>query len=78
MKKVMSTHPILSLPDLSQPFILECDASGARIGVVLTQNRHPIAYESRKLRGLEFLYTIYDKEMLAIMHALSKFRQYLV
>jgi hypothetical protein len=42
------------------------------------QNRHPISYESRKLRGLELLYTIYDKEMLAIMHALAKFRQYLV
>jgi hypothetical protein len=78
MKKVMSTCPILSLPDFSQPFILECDASGEGIGAVLMQNRHPIAYESRKLTGSEFLYTIYDKEMLAIMHAMAKFRQYLV
>jgi hypothetical protein len=39
---------------------------------------HPLAYESRKLRGPELLYNIYDKEMLAIMHALAKFRQYLV
>jgi hypothetical protein len=78
MKKVMSTCPVLSLPDFSQPFILECDASGEGIGVVLMQNRHPIAFESRKLRGPELLYTIYDKEMLAIMHALAKFRQYLV
>jgi hypothetical protein len=31
------------------------------LGVVLMQNRHPIAYESQKLRGPEFLYTIYDK-----------------
>jgi hypothetical protein len=78
MKKVMSTCPILSLPYFSHPFILECDASGEGIGVVLVQNRHPIAYESQKLRGSKFLYTIYDKEMLAIMHALDKFRQYLV
>ena len=42
------------------------------------QNRHPIVYESHKLRGPKILYTIYDKEMLAIMHALAKFRQYLV
>jgi hypothetical protein len=42
------------------------------------QNRHPISYESRKLRGPELLYIIYDKEMLAIMHALAKFKQYLV
>lgn len=41
-------------------------------------NRHPIAYESKKLRDNERLYSTYDKEMLAIMHALAKFRQYLV
>jgi hypothetical protein len=42
------------------------------------QGGHPIVYESRKLSQLERLYSIYDKEMLAIMHALTKFRQYLV
>ena len=78
MKKVMSTCPVLALPDFVQPFTLECDASGEGIWAVLMQNRQPLAYESRKLRGLELLYNIYDKEMLAIMHALAKFRQNLV
>jgi hypothetical protein len=78
MKKVMSMCPILTLPSFSQPFILERDASGEGVGVLLMQNKHPIAFESRKLRGPELLYTIYDKDMLAIMHALAKFRQYLV
>jgi hypothetical protein len=41
-------------------------------------NKNPIVYEIQKLRGLELLYTIYDKEMISIMHALAKFRQYLV
>lgn len=41
------------------------------------QDKHPITFESRKLRGLERSYSIYDKEMLAIMHVLAKFRQYL-
>jgi hypothetical protein len=78
MKEVMRTCPVLALPDFSIPFTLECDASGEGIGAVLMQNRHPLAYESRKLRGPELLYNIYDKEMLAIMHALAKFRKYLV
>ena len=78
MKKVMSTCPFLALPDFSLPFTLECDASREGIGVVLMQKRHPLAYESWKLRGPELLYSIYDKQMLAIMHALAKFRQYLV
>jgi hypothetical protein len=42
------------------------------------QSGHPIAFESRKLREYEGHYSIYDKEMLAIMHALTKFRQYSV
>jgi hypothetical protein len=78
MKKVMSTCLVLALPDFNLPFTLECDALGEGIGAILMQNRHPLAYESRKLRGPELLYKIYDKEMLAIMHALAKFRQYLV
>jgi hypothetical protein len=78
MKEVMSTCPVLALPDFTQPFVLECDASGEGIGAVLMQQRHLIAYERRKLSEREKLYPIYDKEMLAIMHALAKFRQYLV
>jgi len=58
--------------------VLECDASSEGIGVALMQNRHSIAYESRKLRDAERLYSTYDKEMIAIMHVLPKFRQYLV
>ena len=78
MKRIMSTCPVLSLPDFTQPFVMECDASSEGIGAVLMQNRHPIAFGNKKLREPEKLYLMYDKEMLAIMHALAKFRQYLV
>jgi hypothetical protein len=78
MKEVMSTYPVLSLPDFGIPFTLECDASGEGIGAMLMQNWNPLDYRSQKLRGPELLYNIYNKEMLAIMHAVAKFRQYLV
>jgi hypothetical protein len=42
------------------------------------QGGHPIVFESRKLSHPERLYSIYDKDMLEIMHALTKFKQYLV
>ena len=78
MKEIMSRCPVLSLPYFSKPFVLECDALGVGIVVVLMQDRNPIAFESKKLQPDERLYSIYDKEMLAIMHALAKFRKYLV
>ena len=78
LKEVISSCPVLAFPDFTQPFVLECDASREGIGVVLMQGGHPIAFKSRKLLPHERLYPIYDKEMLAIMHALAKFRQYLL
>ena len=49
MKEVMSSCPILALPDFSKPFFIECDASSGGIGVVLKQGKHHIAFERRKL-----------------------------
>jgi hypothetical protein len=78
MKEVMSTFPVLALPDFTLPFVLECDASGEGIRSVLMQGGHPIVFKSRNLSQPKRLYSIYEKDMLEIMHALTKFRQYLV
>jgi hypothetical protein len=70
----MSICHVLSLLNFSRSFVLECDALGVGTRLVLMQGDHPILFESRKLNESERLYSIYDKEMLAIMHALTKFR----
>ena len=49
MKELMSNCPILALPNFSKPFVVECDAPGKGIGVVLKQGQHPIAFERRRL-----------------------------
>ena len=61
MKVIMSSCPVLALPDFSQPFVVECDASGEGLGAMLMQNHHLIAFESRKLKNYEHHYSIYDK-----------------
>ena len=74
----MSSTPVLSTPDFSKPFVIECDASGYGLGAVLMQDEHPIAFESRKLNNREQLKSTYDKEMLAIMQVSVKWRKYLL
>jgi hypothetical protein len=78
MKEFMGTCLVLALPNFTFPFVLECDASGEGIGEFLMQRGHPIIFERRKLIQTKRLYSIYENEIIEIMHALTKFKQYLV
>jgi hypothetical protein len=78
LKQALMTPPTLCLPDFSQPFVVECDASGLGIGAVLTQNSHPVAYFSAALKGTSLTLSTYEKEMLAIVKAIRKWRHYLL
>ena len=72
LKCMMSSNPVLPMPNFTKPFVVECDASGFRLGEVLMQEGNPIAFESRKLNKRESLKSTYDKERLAIVHAIKK------
>ncbi|XP_038973404.1 uncharacterized protein LOC103699041 [Phoenix dactylifera] len=78
LKQALTTPPTLCLPDFSQTFVVECDASGAGIGAVLTQHNKPIAYFSEALKGTALTLSTYEKEMLAIVKAIRKWRPYLL
>jgi hypothetical protein len=77
LKNIFSTTLVLETLDFSKTFIIECGVSSFGIGAVLMQDGHPIAFESRKLNKTEYLQSTYNKEMIDIMHALTKWCQYL-
>ena len=65
LKKRFTEEPVLTMPDHTKPFQIECDASKYASGAVLTQldsngDRHPCAYISRTFSPTERNYEIYD------------------
>lgn len=64
--------PVLALPDISQPFTIECNASGKAIGAVLRQKGHPIAFYSPALKVKALNISTYEKELLALVSAMQK------
>ncbi|KAF8388527.1 hypothetical protein HHK36_027202 [Tetracentron sinense] len=78
LKKAMTSTPVLALPDISKVFYIECDVPGGGVGAVLMQEGRPLAYLSKALSGKNLHLSIYDKEMLAILFAVQKWRPYLL
>lgn len=60
------------MSDFSKPFIIEIDASGLGIGVVLMQRGHPLAFIRTSMSPKHAAMSIYDKELLALVYAISK------
>ena len=76
LKQVMSNPPLLALPDFSILFSLETDACASGLGAVLMQKGKPLAYFSRNLGPNNSARSIYEKEAMAILEALKKWRHY--
>lgn len=82
VKMLLTTAPVLANPDFSKKFYLHCDASDYGIGAVLVQlddeqQERPIAYMSRKLNSAQRNYSVTERECLAALEAIRKFRCYI-
>ncbi|CAN6687713.1 unnamed protein product [Malus baccata var. baccata] len=82
LKTLLTTAPIIAAPDWSLPFELMCDASDYAVGAVLGQRKdrlpQVIYYASRTLNDAQLNYATTEKELLAVVFALEKFRSYLI
>lgn len=81
LKSALTSTPVLSVPDFTRPFVVQCDASNKGIGAVLFQCEddveRPVAYASRKLLDRETKYSASEKELLSVVHAVEQFRPYI-
>ncbi|KAK7092891.1 hypothetical protein V1264_011825 [Littorina saxatilis] len=82
VKEILSSEPLVRLPDFSRPFTVRSDASSTGIGAALMQPDdddvlHPVLYASRKLLERETRYSTVERECLALVWAVDKFHRYL-
>ncbi|KAJ4717165.1 Retrovirus-related Pol polyprotein [Melia azedarach] len=82
LKSMLTSAPIMQPPDWTLPFEIMCDASDYAVGAVLGQRKdkrsYVIYYASKTLNSAQVNYSTTEKELLAVVFALDKFRSYLV
>lgn len=77
LKTAMTNTPVLAMPNFAEPFTIETDACDDGIGAVLMQQGKPIAFLSKALSDTHKRLSIYEKEFLALIMAVEKWRQYI-
>ena len=82
LRSHLTTTPIVRAPNWQLPFVVMCDSSDLAIGTVLGQREggkpYVVYYSSKTLNEAQRYYTTIEKESLAVVYALDKFRAYLV
>ena len=80
LKAKLSMAPVLRGPNWSLPFHISTDASDTALGGVLgqkeNQQNYAIYFTSKNLTPPELNYTVTEKEFLAVVHSINKFRYY--
>jgi transposase InsO family protein len=77
LKKALTEALVLHLPDFSQEFVVDCDASGSGFGAILHQRGGPIAYFSRQFAPRHLNLAAYERELIGLVQAVRHWRPYL-
>jgi hypothetical protein len=55
------------MPDISKPFVVDCDASGVGFGAVLHQTAGPLAYFSKSFAARHLKLAAYKRELIGLV-----------
>jgi hypothetical protein len=78
LKQLLTSAPILRIANPNEDFVVCKDACKEGLGGILSQNGFVVCYESRKFKEHESLYATHNLELAVIVHALKKWRHYLM
>ena len=69
---------MLALPDLSMEFIVKANVMGRGLGAILMQEKRPISFYSKAISSHVLGRSVYEKKLMAIIHAVHKWNNYLL
>lgn len=81
LKVALTTAPVLRTPDFSKEFVIQVDACDSGMGAVICQDLglgdQVVEYMSLKFTSAQTKYSTTEKECLALILAIEKFRPYI-
>ena len=78
VKQLVVKDTMLAFPNFNLKFVIHTDASDRQLVAVISQNRKPIAFYSRKLNSAQRRYTTTERELLSIVETLREFKNILL
>jgi hypothetical protein len=77
LKVVLSSAPVLHLPNFGKPFVVDCDAFGTGFGAVLHQGTGLVAFFSKPFAARHLKIAAYERELIGLVQAVCHWRPYL-
>lgn len=78
LKQVVTLPPVLKQPNIKKEFKIECDSCGVELGAVIMQKGQPIGFISIAFKCKALMLSSYEKELLALVSIVARWRPYLL
>jgi hypothetical protein len=77
LKGVVTSAPVLAMPNFAKTFVVESDASSHGFEAVLVQDNHPIMFFIRSVAPRHRTLAAYERELIGLVHVVRHWQPYL-